>query len=148
MTLCICLLFVFFPYRDFREYWGIWTKNCFTDHRTVNTIQLVVAIKGTFSGIFFFWTSLKEGEFPRTGFCLLQMQPLWIFLRNNRLKRFFKIGVLKIFAIFTGKHFFAGLGNAILLKRDFYRGLFLWILQSFYELLFYRTPLVAVSVIC
>ena len=33
---------------------GIRSKKHFTDHRTANTIQLRVAIKGIFSGLFFF----------------------------------------------------------------------------------------------
>ena len=37
----------------------------FTDHRTANTIQLFVAIKANFSGVFFFWTSRRERKFPR-----------------------------------------------------------------------------------
>ena len=32
---------------------------------TSDTIQLLVAIKGNYSGLFFFWTSRSKGEFPR-----------------------------------------------------------------------------------
>ena len=40
-------------------------KKFFVDHRTTNTIQLFVAIKGNIFGIFFFWTSHSKGKFPR-----------------------------------------------------------------------------------
>ena len=40
-------------------------KSFFTDFRTANTIQLFVAIKKTFSGLFFFWSSSSKEEFLR-----------------------------------------------------------------------------------
>ena len=40
-------------------------KNYFTDHWTANTIHLFVDVKGSFSGLFFFWTTRTKGEFPR-----------------------------------------------------------------------------------
>ena len=40
-------------------------KEYFTDHQTANTIQLLVAIKGIFSGLFFFGASCSKGEFPK-----------------------------------------------------------------------------------
>ena len=45
------------------EYRGILSKKYFTDHRTVNTIQLFVAIKGIFSGQFFGQVAAK-GNYP------------------------------------------------------------------------------------
>ena len=66
---------------------------------------------------------------------------------------FFKIGVLKNFAVFTGKHCSLRWGLSLiklqafrpLLKRDSNTGVFLWILQTFWEQLFYRTPATAAS---
>ena len=66
---------------------------------------------------------------------------------------FFKIGVLKNSAIFTGKHlccslFFdkvAGLRPGTLIKKRLQHRCFLWILQNFKEQLIYRTPPVAAS---
>ena len=63
---------------------------------------------------------------------------------------FFKIGVLKNFAIFTEKHLCWSLflrkllvwRHVTLLKRDSNTGDFAWILQSFWTF-FYRTPQVA-----
>ena len=40
-------------------------KKYFTDHRTANTVQLFVAIKGNLSGLFFSWTMHTDGEIPR-----------------------------------------------------------------------------------
>ena len=40
-------------------------KKNFTDHQTADTIQIFVAIKGNFSGLIFFWTSCREGKFPK-----------------------------------------------------------------------------------
>ena len=61
---------------------------------------------------------------------------------------FFKIGVIRIFATFTGNIFGVktpGLGPATLFKRDFNAGVFLCILRNFYEkYFFYRTSLMAV----
>ena len=51
---------------------------------------------------------------------------------------FYKIGVYKNFAKFIGKHLPWSLCNLIL-KRDSSRGVFLWVLRSFSEYLFYRT---------
>ena len=45
-------IFFFFP-TTFPEYWGIWSKKYFTDHQTADTIQLFVATKESFSGLFF-----------------------------------------------------------------------------------------------
>ena len=51
----IALLFVLFSLVEiFPEYRGIRSIKYFTDHRTGNTIQLVVVIKGAFSIGFFF----------------------------------------------------------------------------------------------
>ena len=61
---------------------------------------------------------------------------------DSRLQIFFKIGVLKIFAIFTGKHLCWSL---FLIKRDSNTGVFPWILQIFKNSFFYRTPPVAAS---
>ena len=60
---------------------------------------------------------------------------------------FFKIGALKIFAIYTRKHLCWSLfliklhawRLATLLKRDSKTGVFLWILQNFKEHIFWRT---------
>ena len=73
--------------------------------------------------------------------------------RSWRSQTFLKIGVLKNFAIFTGKHacwslFLIKLKTfsvATLFKRDSNKDDFLWILRYFYERPFYRTPLVAAS---
>ena len=57
--------------------------------------------------------------------------------RSSRSQMFFKIGVLKKFAIFTGKHLSLFLTmlqtkrSACLLKRDSYAGVFLWIFRIF-----------------
>ena len=53
--------FIFFT--NFPEYQGIRSKKIIYKPRTADTIQLFVAIKA--SGLFFFWTSRGEGEFPR-----------------------------------------------------------------------------------
>ena len=66
-----------------------------------------------------------------------------------------KISVLKNFAIFTEKHLcwslflrnLQVLKPASLLKEHSNTDVFLWILQSFKNSLFYKTPLVAASVI-
>ena len=58
--------------------------------------------------------------------------------RSSRSQMFFKISVLKNFALFTGKHLCWSL---FLIKRE--TGVFLWILRNFYEQLFHRTPLAA-----
>ena len=42
------------PIETFPEYRGMRSKKHFLDHRTTNTIELVVAIKIFFSGLFFF----------------------------------------------------------------------------------------------
>ena len=73
--------------------------------------------------------------------------------RSSLLQMFFKIGVLKNFSNFIGKHqcwsiFLTKLQAwrpATLLKRDPNTGVFLWNLQYFKEHLFYRTPPVAAS---
>ena len=40
-------------------------RNYVTDHRTANTIELVVGIKVNFSGLSFFRTSRTDGEFSK-----------------------------------------------------------------------------------
>ena len=40
-------------------------KKYFTDHRPANTVQVFVAIKGNFSGPFYFWTSRRKDKFLR-----------------------------------------------------------------------------------
>ena len=47
---------IFWKIKEFKA-----TK-CFTHNRTANTIQLLVAVKTNFSGLFFFWTSSREGN--------------------------------------------------------------------------------------
>ena len=67
---------------------------------------------------------------------------------------FFKIGVLRNFAIFTGKHEywsfylvrFQATRPATLLKETPETSVFMWILQYFLGQLFYGTPQVAASV--
>ena len=71
--------------------------------------------------------------------------------RSSHLQMFFKIGILKNFAIFPGKHLCWSLfliklqawRPAPSLKRDSNRIAFLWILQNFQGHFFYRTPTVA-----
>ena len=61
------------------------------------------------------------------------------FFRGSRLQMFFKVGVLKSYAIFAGKHLrwslflinLQSFGPATLLKRNSDKGAFLWILQKF-----------------
>ena len=50
-----------FCFLKYKKFWRphhkigeVGAKKYFTDHRTANKIQLVVAIKGNFSGLFFF----------------------------------------------------------------------------------------------
>ena len=57
--------YLFSSLKTFPYYGGIRSKKYFIYHRTANTIQLVTAIKGNFSGLFFFWTSHSEVEFPK-----------------------------------------------------------------------------------
>ena len=97
-----------FLVETFPEYCGILSKKHFTDHRTANKIRLLAAIKGNFSGLFFFktisikininsWTKpcLKwpdnvaaTGLFWNVLFwtvlCLLKMQALRAVLLNRR----------------------------------------------------------------
>ena len=47
------------------EYRRIGNKKYFTDYQTANTVQLFVAIKGTFFGLFFFWIGCSKGNFPK-----------------------------------------------------------------------------------
>ena len=69
---CVCLYsislwncqFLFVLPNFFRNIKEFGTKRYFTDHQTANTVQLLVAIKGNFSGLFF-WASRSEGYFPR-----------------------------------------------------------------------------------
>ena len=78
-----------------------------------------------------------------------------LIVRNSSLQMFFKIGVLKNVAIFEGKHLCWNFllirpqawRPANLLKRDSNTGVFLWILRSSLEQLFYRTPLLVASLI-
>ena len=66
ITPCNCLAVCFLPSsRLFENIGEFGAKKYFTEHRTANAIQLVVAIKENFSGLFFFWVSPKEEEFPR-----------------------------------------------------------------------------------
>ena len=65
--------------------------------------------------------------------------------RRSRSQIFFKIGVLKNFANFTGKHRF-GVRPATVLKRDSSTGVFLWNLRNFSIALFYKTLPVTVPV--
>ena len=77
----------------------------------------------------------------------------WISNISSRPEVFCKKGVFKNFAKFTGKHlcqslFFykvSGLRLKLFKKRGSGTGVFLWIMQNFYKLLFYTTPLVAAS---
>ena len=55
-------IFIFFSATFFLEYQEFRAKKYFTGHRTANIIQLFVAIKGNFSGLFFFLTSRSERE--------------------------------------------------------------------------------------
>ena len=67
--------------------------------------------------------------------------------RSNHRRCSNKKGVLKNFAVFTGKHLCWNLlliklqafRPATLLKRDSNKGVFLWILPNFYEHVFWRT---------
>ena len=61
--------------------------------------------------------------------------------RNSWSQMFFKICVLKNFAIFTGKHLCSSFFSIKLLA--FNTGVFLWILRNFQEQLFYRAPAAA-----
>ena len=70
---------------------------------------------------------------------------------SSRSQMFFKIGILKNF---TGKHLrwslfsikLQALRPAILLKRDFNTGVFLWNLEIFKNTFSYRRPPVAASI--
>ena len=72
--------------------------------------------------------------------------------RSSRSHIFFKIGVLKNLAIFTGKYLCWSLFSiklqtwrpATLLRRDSNMEVSLWNLRNFYKHLFYRTPPVAI----
>ena len=78
-------------------------------------------------------------------FQLLNMLRLIIIYRSSRPEVLCKKGVLRNFTKFTGKHlcqnlFFnkvAGLRPATLLKRDSGTGICVWILQNFWEQLFW-----------
>ena len=75
------------------------------------------------------------------------METLQVF---RHLQVFLKIGVLKNFAIFTGKYLcwsflLIKLQAFRLVIRDFNTGVFLWILQSFYKQHFFIEHLVADS---
>ena len=61
------LLAIFFVPTS-RLFWNIGefeAKKYFADNRIANIIQLIVIIKGCFSGLLFFRTSRCKGEFPR-----------------------------------------------------------------------------------
>ena len=74
---------------------------------------------------------------------------------NSHSQMFFKIDVLKNFAILTGKHLCWSLfliklqafRSATLLNRDSSIGIILGILRNFQKQLFYRTPLVPAFVL-
>ena len=55
----------------FRNTGEFGAKKYFTDHQTANTIQLFVALKWTFSGLFFDWKSRREEQVPRD--CLINV---------------------------------------------------------------------------
>ena len=71
--------------------------------------------------------------------------------RNSRSQMFFKVGVLKNFASFTGKHLCWGLflinlqalRSATLLKRNSNTGVFREIWEILKNVFLYRTPPVA-----
>ena len=67
--------------------------------------------------------------------------------RSSFSQMFFKIGVLKNFAIITGNH---PCWRLFLIKLQVWRysntGVFLWILWNFLEKLFYKTPPVAAAI--
>ena len=60
----MAFFFFFYPLL-FRNNGEVGAKKYSTDHQTANTVQLFVAIKGHFSGLFFFWISRCESEFPK-----------------------------------------------------------------------------------
>ena len=76
--------------------------------------------------------------------------------KNNHSQIFFKIGVLKNFAIFTGKHMCWSLfliemqTFRSLLKRDSNTYVFLWILRNFYKQLFHDEHLswLLLAIVC
>ena len=57
--------FFFFCPLLFRNNGELGAKKIFYGPSTAYAIQLFVAIKGHFSGLFFFWISRCKGEFPR-----------------------------------------------------------------------------------
>ena len=67
--------------------------------------------------------------------------------RSSFSQMFFKIGVLKNFAIITGNH---PCWRLFLIKLQVWRcsntGVFLWILWNFLEKLFYKTPPVTAAI--
>ena len=79
------------------------------------------------------------------------LEHLELLLRSIRSQMFFKIDVLENSLIFTGKNLYWSLFSkkmqifrpAMILKRDFNTGIFLWTLQSFKNNVLHRTPLVA-----
>ena len=60
------VFFTFFISTAFPEYRGIQRKTNFTDHRTADTMQLFVAVKGNFSGLFFPEQVAAKVNFPET----------------------------------------------------------------------------------
>ena len=55
IALCNCLVICFLlPLRLLWNIGELVAKKYFIDYRTANTIQLIVAIKGDFSGLFFY----------------------------------------------------------------------------------------------
>ena len=61
----VALLLLLLLRRNLSGISGICNKKYFAGQQTANTLQLFVAVKWNFSGLFFFWTSLKERKFPR-----------------------------------------------------------------------------------
>ena len=65
LTFCITLELPFSLSSSQQKSSEFRAKKYFTGHRTANGMQSVVAMKGDWSGLLFFWTSCREGEFPR-----------------------------------------------------------------------------------
>ena len=90
-----------------------------------------------------FWKSLSRNKVLNHHF----LKSLHV---TSRTQMFFKIGVLRNVAIFTGKHLcwshflikLQALRPPTLFKTDFSTGAFLWILQNFYKQLFLKNTTV------
>ena len=65
IAFCNCFAIFFFSSRHFWNIWEFGVKKHFTDHRTANTIQLALTIKGNFSGLFFLNKSQQRGILQR-----------------------------------------------------------------------------------